>query len=400
MSIRPTLAPAHLPRALSLVIPEGLIVIAAVALVRFGHSIKGFAQMAEWLPAILLLIGLGLAWRVGRGRLFAGLMAIAGLWGWVLAGAPGEFRPILAVAVALVLLTVGWSPERGLRGLYIVALVLALFLVIAGSLIAVRGYPSNALVLSTGHLAWTGLPDWAGGSLLVAFLGLLAASLIRSDGVAQGTLWAVVAAWGVLVLDGRADSLILVAAGTGALVAGTLESIFSAAYRDALTGLPSRRALDEMVEGLPDGAVVAMVDVDHFKQFNDTYGHDTGDQVLRMVAWRLQEVPGVEAFRYGGEEFTLAFVGLSLKEALARLEAARLAVAASRFMLRSGDRPKERLGKEKRGIDKIRHGLSVTISIGAAVRGEKETPSALLKRADEALYAAKEVGRNRIVVAK
>ena len=155
-----------------------------------------------------------------------------------------------------------------------------------------------------------------------------------------------------------------------------------------------------MLHGLPPGAVVAMVDVDHFKQFNDTYGHDTGDQVLRMVAWRLSEISEVQAFRYGGEEFTLIFTSLPLKEALARLEAGRGAVAASRFTLRSGDRPKGRKGKEKRGVEGGRHGLSVTVSMGAAVRGAGEHAQALLKRADGALYAAKEAGRDRVLAAK
>ena len=389
-----------MPRALSLVIPEGVVVIAAVALARFGASITGFAQVAEWLPAILLLAGLGLAWRYRRGRLFASVAIIAALWGWVLAGAPAEFRPVLAMALALVLLTVGWAPERGLRGLYLPALAVGSLLIGAGFLVAMQGYPANIAPPVSGLLEWTGLPEWGGGALLVATLGLMVASLIRGDGVAQGALWATVAGWGALVIDGRAGALTLVAGAAAAAVTGTLESIYSAAYRDALTGLPSRRALDEILDGLPEGSVVAMVDVDHFKQFNDTYGHDTGDQVLRMVAWRLNEVPEVRAFRYGGEEFTLVFTSLSLKDALARFEGARASVAASRFMLRSGDRPKGKKGKEKRGVEHSRHGLSVTISIGAAMRGPKEHAQALLKRADDALYAAPEGGRDRVLAAK
>jgi len=203
-----------------------------------------------------------------------------------------------------------------------------------------------------------------------------------------------------LVIEDRAGALTLVAGGMAAMVTGTLESIYSAAYRDALTGLPSRRALDERLDALPEGAVVAMVDVDHFKQFNDTHGHDTGDQVLRLVAWRLDEVPDADAFRYGGEEFTLLFSGMTPAEAMARLEGARAKVATCKFKLRSGDRPKGKEGKAKRTRDVMPHGLSVTISIGAAVRKEGEHPAALLKRADEALYAAKERGRDRVVASK
>ena len=388
-----------MPRALSLVIPEGLIVIAAVALARFGASLTGFAQVAEWLPAIVFLGGAGLAWRFGRGRLFAGLGVLAPFWAWIVIDPDASWRLPLAVAAAVVLGVVGWSRERGLRGPYITALVLAL----AG--IGVHTLTADRLAVATpgplaNLLAWSALPPSGAVALLLSLATLLIVSILRPDGVAQGALWAVVAVWGALVVGERAGALVIVAGGAAALVAGTLESTFAAAYRDALTGLPSRRALDEMLHGLPPGAVVAMVDVDHFKQFNDTYGHDTGDQVLRMVAWRLSEISEVQAFRYGGEEFTLIFTSLPLKEALARLEAGRGAVAASRFTLRSGDRPKGRKGKEKRGVEGGRHGLSVTVSMGAAVRGAGEHAQALLKRADGALYAAKEAGRDRVLAAK
>ena len=388
-----------MPRALSLVIPEGLIVIAAVALARFGASLAGFAQVAEWLPPIVFLGGAGIAWRFGRGRLIAGLAVLAPFWTWIVIDPDASWRLPLALAAAVVLAVVGWSRERGLRGPYIAALVLAL----AG--IGVYALTADRLAVATpgplaNFLAWSALPPSGAAALLLALTALLTASILRADGVAQGALWAVVAVWGALVIGERAGALVIVAGGGAALVAGTLESIFAAAYRDVLTGLPSRRALDEMLAGLPQGAVVAMVDVDRFKQFNDTYGHDTGDQVLRMVAWRLNEIADVQAFRYGGEEFTLVFTSLSLKDALARLEAGRIAVAASRFTLRSGDRPKGKQGKEKRGVEGGRHGLSVTVSMGAAARGAGEQAQALLKRADDALYAAKAAGRDRVLTSK
>jgi len=390
-----------LPRALSLVVPEGLVVIAAVALARFGASITGYAQVAEWLPAIILLAGLGLAWRFGRGRLFAALILLATLWGWVLGATSWEVRPALTIALAVVLIATGWARERGFRGWYIAVMLLALF-AIGGWLLLLgsASYPASAAPSIAGPLSWTGLPQWEAVALLVAAAALLAASLVRADGVAQGALWATVAGWGALVIEDRAGALTLVAGGMAAMVTGTLESIYSAAYRDALTGLPSRRALDERLDALPEGAILAMVDVDHFKQFNDTHGHDTGDQVLRLVAWRLAEVPEAEAFRYGGEEFTLLFIGRTPAAAMTQLEGARARVAACKFKLRSGDRPKGKQGKTKRARDVVPHGLSVTISIGAAVRKEGEHPAALLKRADDALYAAKEGGRDRVVASR
>ena len=374
-----------MPRALSLVVPEGLVVIAAAALARFGPQLPGFAEVAEWLPWLLFLGGAGVAWRFRRGRLFAGLLALLPWWWWIGLADDGGLQLPLTIFSTATLIAVGWSRERGMSGWYFAVFLLAFA---AGGADVIGGWSSA-------------LP--AGGRDGIVMLGvvvLLVAALVRADGMAQGALWALIALWAIVAIPGRAGALVLLAGGAGALTTGALESIFAAAYRDALTALPSRRALDERLDALPAGVVLAMIDVDHFKEFNDTYGHDTGDQVLRMVAWRLAEVPDAEAFRYGGEEFTLIFPALSLADAMTRLEGARTAIAASKFTLRAGDRPKGKQGKERRGGDAQRHGLSVTVSIGAALRGAREHPLALVKRADEALYKAKEAGRDRVLAAK
>jgi diguanylate cyclase (GGDEF)-like protein len=111
------------------------------------------------------------------------------------------------------------------------------------------------------------------------------------------------------------------------------------AYRDELTQLPSRRALNESLLKVGDSYTIAMVDVDHFKQFNDTYGHETGDQVLQMIASRLADVSGGgKAFRYGGEEFAVMFPNKLMDEAYPSLEALRKSVEKSTFKVRDIDR--------------------------------------------------------------
>ena len=91
------------------------------------------------------------------------------------------------------------------------------------------------------------------------------------------------------------------------LIVALLAESHRLAFRDTLTGLPGRRALEERLRSLGGRYAVAMVDVDHFKKFNDTHGHDIGDQVLKLVGARLAEVGGGGiAFRYGGEEFSRA----------------------------------------------------------------------------------------------
>jgi diguanylate cyclase (GGDEF)-like protein len=184
----------------------------------------------------------------------------------------------------------------------------------------------------------------------------------------------------------------------GILLVAVMQESYRLAFRDELTGLPSRRALDERMRALGARYTVAMGDVDHFKKFNDTHGHDTGDQVLRLVAARLAEVGGGgRAFRYGGEEFTVLFPDTSLKDALPHLDAVRKAIEDYRMAIRGDDRPKsQRKGSKLRGDGQTDETLSVTISIGAAAPKAGMKPSEVIKAADEALYRAKQGGRNRV----
>ncbi|HEY9035592.1 MAG TPA: GGDEF domain-containing protein [Pseudomonadales bacterium] len=171
---------------------------------------------------------------------------------------------------------------------------------------------------------------------------------------------------------------------------------FHMAYRDELTGIPARRALNQLLLSLGSRYTIAMLDVDHFKKFNDTHGHDVGDQVLKMVAQKIAEVSGGgRGFRYGGEEFTIVFAGKTIAQAEPHLEAVREAIAHYRMTVRSSERPKGKEGKGLRGAGGGSKELSVTISIGVAERGgELNQPEQVIKAADQALYRAKKKGRN------
>jgi len=178
-----------------------------------------------------------------------------------------------------------------------------------------------------------------------------------------------------------------------------LQDTFHMAFRDELTGIPSRRALNERLAGLGRVYTVAMVDVDHFKTFNDTFGHDLGDQVLKMIAAHIAGVGGSgTAYRYGGEEFTILFPGKETEESMPHLEALRAQIESYRLALRASDRPKKaRQGKRQRGGRRGRNAVSVTVSIGVAGRNDRlDTPQAVIEAADRALYRAKDKGRNRV----
>nr|WP_298144528.1 GGDEF domain-containing protein [uncultured Pseudomonas sp.] len=183
------------------------------------------------------------------------------------------------------------------------------------------------------------------------------------------------------------------------LVAAVAHEAYQMAFRDELTGLPGRRALNERLQRLGRNYVIVMADVDHFKKFNDSHGHDVGDQVLRVVANQLRKISGGgRAYRYGGEEFTLLFPGKTLDECLPHLEVVRQAVETYRLQLRDKDnRPRDdRQGRQRRGHTAAAH-VSVTLSMGVAERGAEQTsPEQVIKAADQALYSAKEAGRNCI----
>ncbi|ANY90327.1 putative diguanylate cyclase AdrA [Pseudomonas putida] len=185
------------------------------------------------------------------------------------------------------------------------------------------------------------------------------------------------------------------------IAAAVSHEAYQMAFRDELTGLPGRRALNERMQRLGRNYVIAMTDVDHFKKFNDTHGHDVGDQVLRLVASRLGRVTGGgRAYRYGGEEFALVFAGKTAEECMPHLEAVREMIANYAIQLRDqNSRPQDDSTGRQRRAGSAGSTVSVTISIGVAERQvEHRSPDEVLKSADQALYSAKGAGRNCVMV--
>jgi diguanylate cyclase len=166
-----------------------------------------------------------------------------------------------------------------------------------------------------------------------------------------------------------------------------LEGYLSEARTDALTGLANRRAFDQKIEECfqkwsqsKQLFSLAMVDIDHFKKINDTYGHPAGDAVLREIAVRLREFSSdtILIARFGGEEFSLLFAS-SAKDAASIME-------------------KIRRSMEDKPIDADGNSIKVTLSSGVSQIGNNERIGKLVRRSDEALYTAKMAGRNRVFI--
>ncbi len=171
------------------------------------------------------------------------------------------------------------------------------------------------------------------------------------------------------------------------------------AFYDELTGLPGRRALSERLSSLDGNFTLAMVDIDHFKVFNDTWGHDVGDQVLKLVAARLQRVGGGGmAYRYGGEEFAILFAARRGIGVIQQLESLCRNIAAYKVTLRDSGRRQYAKPGQAGPVASPSRWISVTVSIGVAGRTDRaEMPERVLEDADKALYRAKAEGRNRVV---
>jgi len=180
------------------------------------------------------------------------------------------------------------------------------------------------------------------------------------------------------------------------IIIAVLFSLYSLSYIDELTGLPGRRAYNEFTAALGKKYSMAMSDIDHFKIFNDKYGHDTGDEVLKLVAKILSKVGGGgKTFRFGGEEFVIVFNGKNKNETLPFLEELRKNIQNTPFIVRNTkSRKKFKKSGKKSGAGK--GAVKVTISIGVSDSALESKPLAVMKAADKALYKAKKGGRNKV----
>ena len=263
---------------------------------------------------------------------------------------------------------------------------------------------------------WTRIPQLSWLAFGVAMAVLLYRFLVYRKPVESGLLWSLTAAFLSLQAGGlgRVASAYLATGGL-ILASSIVENSYALAYRDELTELPSRRAFNDALLGLEDTYTIAMVDVDHFKKFNDTYGHEIGDQVLRMVAAKLARVSGGgQAFRVGGEEFCILFPGKSIKDVLPHLEMLRSEIETGVFRARAAkdrrhaplpghDRRKSSRRKiarpQRAPVHSAPGELSVTASMGVAEPSGAQEVEQVIQAADKALYRAKQGGRNRVEAA-
>ena len=383
-------------------VPAGILAAAAL-LVWLGRALPPTLEGLHTAgPYAALTVSVALAWWFNRGRSFVLAASLLGAFAaWQAAPRPALYVA-LAILVPLNALAAMVRVERGAR--HGAALPWLLVFLVEALLL----YWAAGATLNTEHWLLRSPPTPFAGRIV--FAAACAAAVWRAwpefTPTQTGNIGALVAF--LLASDwvgsSGAYSVFMTAAGL-VLLAAVMHESHRLAFRDQLTGLPGRRALEERLRTLSGDYAIGMVDVDHFKQFNDKHGHDVGDQVLRLVAGRLAEVGGGgTAYRYGGEEFCVIFPGLRTREAQPVLEALRGAIQTYRMAMRGEDRPKKREeGAKRRGQNEpvFDDALSVTVSIGVASPTKRRAAAQqVVQAADEALYAAKQAGRNRVVAAR
>lgn len=404
----------------SLFLPGGVILLGAEALLKTGW-IPLPVSGVEFFYAAVFIASLLLAWRFHSTRiLFCTIMLLLAhhaleFFGQsrIAVSGPGRIA-FEAVAFLIpfnfVLLT--FLRERSSEGRALFEFFVLLFF--EAIFVAALSRPDQTApaflhfrLIRSVHLR---IPQPAITTFIIAWGLLLYRILQLHKAIDNGMLWALAAVFLSLNAGGAGKLGTLYFGIAGFILASSIvENSYSLAYRDELTGLDSRRAFNDALVRLKHPYSVAAVDIDHFKSINDTYGHDTGDQVLRMVASRLARVSGGgQSFRVGGEEFTILFPGKTAKDVAQHLEALRLDIESCSFRIRTGeerrkvrrDTDRRATGrKPKRPIPPRTDALSVTVSIGIAESQVKMAADEAIQLADKALYRAKHTGRNRIVVA-
>ncbi|MDX1454262.1 MAG: GGDEF domain-containing protein [Gammaproteobacteria bacterium] len=399
--------------ALHLLLP-GLLIAAAWILTGGVQELAALEiGLLRWLPILVGSIGAFLALRFSRLRIGAALLnflAAYALLVWLLPILPGDQATATAALAAVFLATnhlaCALLPESlpVMKSTGMLSLALLVEGLLLGAMLWIGG-DTLAGSLTSDFLFFIDANEFGSADLgfLACFtvLGLSFARLYQRMNPQLAAMFAL--AFCLFMIFARPTDLSEVipfaTAGLLILTIAAFQETWNIAYLDPLTELPARRALDEALARLDGQYAIAMMDVDHFKSFNDTHGHDVGDQVLRMVASRLREVSeGGKAFRYGGEEFTLLFPGKTAKEAKPEVDRLRELIGSDTFEIRRQERREAgSTGAARRPAPVI----NITISGGLAEHKHKQqTAEDIIKAADEALYAAKKAGRDCVKISR
>lgn len=357
--------------------------------------VLGFVPDASFILPNYVVLGL-LLFTMGRAFLLHQQQVVFSVLPMILLSLPASFDKELnvfvpfalqAMAVYLMVVNMQWGQRPWLHGLHVFNLLL-LFVYV--------GFASSTIPIPKDMLIYASYPVWV--MIITACIPLPLSFYWHRMG-RLAAYWPLVAMAATVLEWCDLDYLVLWVT-IAALFSLTLDS-YVMSFVDELTGVLGRRAMTFKLKALRSNYCLAMLDVDHFKKFNDKHGHQVGDDVLKVVAKLMDQTQGATAYRYGGEEFVLVFTKGSVNENLERVEECRKRIESYELYPKSLQRAKkDKSGKDKRGTTRKPKSLHVTASFGLAQQQSSEHFDSVIERADKALYKAKEKGRNRIEMAK
>ncbi|HVS13270.1 MAG TPA: GGDEF domain-containing protein [Thermoanaerobaculia bacterium] len=350
-------------------------------------------------PYALLLTGVLFGVGFHHARL-SGLSLLLAADLWVLSSRDAIGEPDRALTVLLLLLNLAWIGLWPVRA-RLSWRWLAGLLLIAGQAAAAHRWEPTASAIAADLVQRTGGDGaaWVAAAVLLGLAPWLVRALSGGAGLPLTVLWSCASVSLAILSAGELSGRPVLYRWLAALLVlvALAEASYRLAYIDELTGLPGRRALIDALAPLRGDYALGVVDIDHFKSFNDRHGHDVGDQVLRRVASELGTVVCATAYRLGGEEFALIFARGS-SEAEAALERLRRQISEGRFTVRAASRPRTRPKVRKPPSGRLQRRITVSIGLAASTARDRRAEE-VLRRADAALYRAKRGGRNRLVVA-
>lgn len=386
---------------------EGLIFLLAIAIVAFGIPAK-ISGIITYYALTVLVLGVAAVVKYKPNRLLLGivLLLIADRAVASSSAEPGAailLQPI-ALLLPLNLLGLSWLEERGALtraaafGFGAIVVQMTLVALVASTATAVTSLPFSVNFLPAVWLDWTPISQPAFiasmGVLVVLFVKVVREPIPATRGLLWGTACAVLALLsteGTMFFFASAILVMTVAAyGTAQTLAAT----------DELTELPDRPSFDEALTHLRKSYSIALVGVDGFKDFNEKYGEETGDQVLRRVGFVLAEIGGGgTGYRYGVDEFAVIFPGKDIDDVHKHLDSVRTQIGGRPFGIRATRRipwnPEDGTSKPEGSGKKV----LLTVSIGVTERGGKVfDPVQVVGEADQALYKARRAGGNRVAV--
>jgi len=409
-----------------------LSVVAFYGYYKFFQIPESILTGVVFLPVLLVLLVIGLCFHFNRSQIFfyTLLVIISNLVLGMHWADTGLSYALLSGFIPLLLLVFSLLPDRGILSLRALPAYIILLLVLLVSMLVLSFKPVWAVELILTDWLPARYFDWTQQSQSVVltsvfvFIYMLVLYFTRPSSHLAAGLGVLLMLIAQLHFGDDSDSLNMFS-NVALLMClyAIIQESWRMAYLDELTDLPTRRALREKFQQTGGLYTVAMLDVDHFKKFNDTYGHDTGDAVLRMIATKIRKVSGGgAAYRYGGEEFTVVFNGKNIEDASQHLELLREKIANTPFVInRASRRKNDRKTKQSKNKS-----VKVTVSIGMAdsqlkavsgntaskshastasrsptksapkssPKSPPKSPWDILKLADKALYRAKNKGRN------